>query len=364
MKKIDRYIIKNFLTTFFFAIFLFTVISVVIDIGEKTDDFVKSGWSAYKIFKDYYLSFIPHIIALLFPLFVFIAVIFFTSKMAGRSEIIAILASGTSFKRFLRPYLFTGIALCLLLGVAASFIVPPAEIKRTYFEDVYVHGNSSYDKLVKHAPMLYFKTDSFTYNGIHNFDAVNKSGGPFFMMRLKNHELVYNLRSASIRWDTAHGAHWNLQSVVERTFNKGVETVKYYPEKKVYFKFDPTDLKDDQYAEVKLTTPKLWQKIKLEELRGGEDVNSYKIEFYHRFATPISVLILTMIGAVIAGRKVRGGSGAHLAIGFVLAAVFILMDRFSTIFSTKANFPPLIAAWLPNIVFAIVAIYLYRKAPK
>lgn len=364
MKKIDWYITKKFLTTFFFAIFLFTIISVVIDIGEKTDDFVKSGWSAYKIFKDYYLSFIPHIIALLFPLFVFIAVIFFTSKMAGRSEIVAILASGTSFKRFLRPYLFTGITLCLLLGVAASFIVPPAEIKRTYFEDVYVHGNSNYDKLTAHAPILYFKTDSITYNGIRNFDAVNKTGGPFFMYKIKNHQIIYNLRSTSIRWDTTHGAHWKLERVVERTFDKGIEKIKYYPEKKVYFTFDPNDLKNDQYAEVKLTTPQLERKIKTEELRGSENINTYKIEFYHRLATPISVLILTMIGAVVASRKVRGGSGAHLAIGFVLAAAFILMDRFSTIFSTKGNFPPLLAAWIPNIIFALVAIYLYRKSPK
>ncbi len=364
MKKIDWYITKKFLTTFFFAIFLFTIISVVIDIGEKTDDFVKSGWSAYQIFKDYYLSFIPHIIALLFPLFVFIAVIFFTSKMAGRSEIVAILASGTSFKRFLRPYFVTGLSLSLLLGIAVSFVVPPAEIKRTYFEDVYVHGNSSYDKLVAHAPMLYFKTDSFTYNGIRNFDGVNKNGGPFFMNRLKDHQLVYNLRSSSIRWDTAHGGHWNLQNVVERTFVKGIEHIKYYQEKTMYFKFDPNDLKTDQYAEVKLTTPELENKIHLEEVRGGENINTFRIEFYHRFATPVSVLILTMIGVVIASRKVRGGSGAHLAIGFVLAATFILMDRFSTIFSTKGSFPPIIAAWIPNVVFAIVAIYLYRKAPK
>ncbi|MDE1192734.1 MAG: LptF/LptG family permease [Arachidicoccus sp.] len=364
MKKIDWYITKKFLTTFFFAIFLFTIISVVIDIGEKTDDFVKSGWSGYRIFKDYYISFIPHIAALLFPLFVFIAVIFFTSKMAGRSEIVAILASGTSFNRFLRPYFITGIALSLLLGIASSFIVPQAEIKRTYFEDVYVHGNSSYDKLTEHAPILYFKTDPVTYNGIRNFDAFNKTGGPFFMFKIKNHQITYNLRSTTIRWDTVGGPHWNLQNVVERTFIKGIEKATYYPNKKVFFKFDPADLKNDQYAEVKLTTPELEKKIKTEELRGSENVNTFRIEFYHRFATPVSVLILTVIGAAISSRKVRGGSGAHLATGFVLAAAFILMDRFSTIFSTKGNFPPLLAAWIPNIVFALVAYYLYRKAPK
>ncbi|AYD49137.1 MAG TPA: LptF/LptG family permease [Arachidicoccus soli] len=364
MKKIDWYIVKKFLTTFFFSIFLFTIIAVVIDIGEKTDNFVQSGWSVYKIITDYYFSFIPHIIALLFPLFVFITVIFFTSKMAGRSEIVAILASGTSFKRFLRPFFFTGLFLAILLGYSASFIVPKAEIKRTYFEDVYVHGNSNYDKLVKKAPMLYFKIDSFTYAGIRNFNAVTKSGGPFFMYRIKNNRATYNLRANAIRWDTTGGAHWQLDGVYDRTINGLDEKVSSIATKRMNFNFDPSDLKDDDFAEVKLTTPELLHKIKLEQLRGGEDINSFKIEFYHRFATPFSVLILTMIGVVIASRKVRGGSGAHLALGFVAAAVFILMDRFSTIFSTKGNFPPIIAAWLPNIVFALIAIYLYRKAPK
>lgn len=364
MKKIDRYIVGKFLKTFFFSIFLFTIISVVIDVGEKTDNFVQSGWSLYKIIVDYYFSFIPHIIALLFPLFVFIAVIFFTSKMAGRSEIVAILASGTSYKRFLRPFFVTGLALALGLGFAASFLVPKAEVKRTYFEDVYVHGNSNYAKLTKKEPLLYFKLDSFSYAGIRNFDPVAKTGGPFFMNRIRNNTLIYNLRASTIRWDTAGGPHWNLSQVVERSINGMHESIESLPEKRVEFNFDPSDLQNDEYAEVKMTTPELVKFIKLEELRGSEGINTFKIEYYRRFATPFSVLILSMIGVVIASRKVRGGSGAHLAIGFVLAATFIVMDRFSTIFSTKGDFPPMLAAWIPNIVFTIVAFYLYRKAPK
>ena len=364
MKKIDWYIISKFLKTFFFSIFLFTIIAVVIDVGEKTDNFVESGWSVYKIITDYYFSFIPHIIALLFPLFVFIAVIFFTSKMAGRSEIVAILASGTSFRRFLRPYLITGTALALLLGFSASFVVPKAELKRTYFEDVYVHGNSNYSKLTKKDPLLYFKLDSFSYAGIRNFNPDTKSGGPFFVNRIKNNELVYNLRAGTIRWDTTGGPHWNLGQVVERTVNGMKETVTALPEKKVKFNFDPSNLKNDDYAEIKMTTPDLERYIHEEELRGSEDVNTFKIEYWRRFTTPFSVLILTMIGVILSSRKVRGGSGAHLALGFVMAATFIVMDRFSTIFSTKGNFPPVLAAWLPNFVFTLVAVYLYRKAPK
>lgn len=142
------------------------------------------------------------------------------------------------------------------------------------------------------------------------------------------------------------------------------EKVKSEPEKKMNFNFNPNDLQDDEYADVKMTTPELVHYIKQEELKGGEDINTFKIEFWRRFTTPFSVLILTMIGVILSSRKVRGGSGAHLALGFVLAATFIVMDRFSTIFSTKGNFTPWLAAWIPNMVFILVAIYLYRKAPK
>lgn len=363
MKILDWYIIKKFLSTFFFAIFLFSIISVVIDVGEKTDDFVKSGWDFQQIVMNYYIAFIPHIVALLFPLFVFIAVIFFTSKMAGRVEIIAILASGTSFARFLRPYLLTSLALAVGLYYMNSYVIPKADIKVAYFQDVYVHGNSSYDKLVAKKPNLYYRIDSFSYAGIRNFDTSIKSGGPFYMYRIKNDTMDYNLRATTIRWDTA-SRKWKLDNVFERTIKGLNETVKMTPEKTMNFSFKPGDLRVDEYAQNKMTTPELERQVKMEKQRGGEDVNTFEIELYRRQATPASVIILTMIGAIIGSKKVRGGSGAHLAIGFVAAAVFILMDRFSTIFSTKGNFPPMIAAWLPNIVFSLVAVYLYRTSPK
>jgi lipopolysaccharide export system permease protein len=363
MKKIDWYIIRKFLTTFFFSIFLFTIISVVVDVSEKTDDFVKSGWSFRQIVMDYYIAFIPHIIALLFPLFVFIAVIFFTSKMAGRSEIIAILASGVSFRRVLRPFWLTGVLLAAILWLAASYVIPRAEVKRTYFEDKYVNGNSTYNPLLPTSNNLYFRIDSFTYAGIHFYDTANKTGGPFFMHRLKGNQLVYNLRADIMRWDTAKGK-WQLQNVFERTLNGLNETVVMSTNKQMNFNFKPFDLKRDASAKDKMTTPELNHFIRLEQLRGTEGVNALLIERYRRDATPVSVIILTLIGAIVASRKVRGGSGMHLAIGFIIAALFILMDRFSTIFSTKGNLPPLIAAWIPNTVFTFVAYYLFRKSPK
>jgi lipopolysaccharide export system permease protein len=361
MKKIDWYITQKFLVTFFFSIFLFSIIAVVIDASEKTDDFVNSGWSFQKIVTDYYFAFIPHIIALLFPLFVFIAVIFFTSKMAGRSEIIAIIASGTTFSRFLRPYFLTGMLLALLLWVANQFLIPHAEVKRTYFEDKYVHGHANI--VFAQTKDLYFRIDSFTYAGVRYYDTANKTGGPFFMHTIKNNALVYNLRANNLRWDTSVNK-WKLSGVFERNIRGLQENISITPERTMNFNFKPFDLSRDEFTKDKLTTPELKHFIKLEELRGSEGINSLKIEKYRRDATPVSVIILTLIGATVASRKVRGGSGLHLAIGFVTAAAFILMDRFSTIFSTKGNFPPLIAAWTPNLFFSIIAYIIYRNTPK
>jgi lipopolysaccharide export system permease protein len=364
MKKIDWYILKKFLTTFFFCVFLFTIIAVVVDISEKTDDFVKSGLTAGQIFTQYYLGFIPFIDALLFPLFVFIAVIFFTSKMAGRSEVIAILASGTSYNRFLLPYWIGGSFLALLLMFSLSFVIPIANVKYTSFQAKYINVNSTYDPLVaNNQRSIYFRIDSFTYAGIRNYDTTSKYGGPFFMNRVKNDQLVYNMRSSSIQWDTA-AKKWKLMNVVERNLNGTQESIKKEKTLSLAFNFKPFDLSRDDYAKDKLNTPQLHQYIEDQQMRGTEGLNTLQVEEYRRFATPISVLLLGLMGAVIASRKVRGGSGAHLAIGFVSGALFMLMDRFSTMFSTKGNFSPFIAAWLPNIIFVFVFVYFYRKAPK
>lgn len=364
MKKIDWYILKKFLTTFFFCVFLFTIIAVVIDVSEKTDDFVKSGLSTAQIFSQYYLGFIPYIDALLFPLFVLIAVIFFTSKMAGRSEIIAILASGTTYSRFLFPYWLGGGVLALLLMFSSSFVIPKANTLWRTFEARYIKVNSTYDPLVEHYERsMYFRIDSFTYAGIRNYDTLLKSGGPFFMNRIKGNQVTYNLRSSSIAWDTS-SKKWKLGNVVERNFNGIKETVKKDNTLRLNFNFKPVDLTQDENVQDKLNTIDLHKYISDQQLRGTEGLNTLQVEEYRRFATPFSVLLLTLIGAIVASRKVRGGSGAHLAIGFVSGAIFILMDRFSTIFATKGNFSPFLAAWLPNIIFTFVAYYFYRKAPK
>ncbi len=363
MKKLDWYILRKFLTTFFFAIFLFAVIAIVVDVSEKTDDFVKSQLGVQKIITQYYFGFIPHIIALLFPLFVFIAVIFFTSKMAGNSEIVAILASGTSYSRWLRPYWIGGIILSVMLWFANQYIVPKANQIRGSFEARYIDANSSYTALLGKTSNIYLRIDSFTYAGIYSYDTATKRGGPLFLYTIRDNKVTANLRADYVSWDTA-SKKWKVESILSRKLYPMNEHIEQEVVRLMTYTFKPVDLSRDKYTKDKLTSPELDRFIKLEELRGSEGLNGLKVERYRRDATCITVLLLTLIGAIVAGRKVRGGSGVHLALGFVMAALFIITDRFSTIFSTKGNLPPLIAAWIPNMIFVFVVVYLYKKAPK
>lgn len=362
MKKLDWYILRQFFVTFFFCMLLFTVIAVAVDSSEKTDDFVKSGLSTTEIITKYYVGFVPYIWGLLYPLFVFIATIFFTSKMALRAEIVAILATGTTYNRWLRTYILGGIIFSVILWVAARYGIPKANEVRSNFEILYMgKGNQSTESGGSLA--YYMRADSNTYVGLSYFDTSTKMGGRFFLNRLKGDKLIYNLRSENLQWDTAKKS-WRLVNVVERKVDSTKETVRQLPELYMNLHFKPQDLRRDYYLKDKLSTPELNRLIQLEELRGNEGLNTLKTERYRRTATSVSVLILTLIGAIIAGRKTRGGSGWHLATGIIIAALFILFDRFSTVFATKGNLPPVIAAWIPNMIFSIVAIYLYRKAPK
>ncbi|MFZ1784540.1 MAG: LptF/LptG family permease [Ferruginibacter sp.] len=364
MKKIDRYILSKYLTTFFFCLILFTVIVVVVDISEKTDNFVKSKLPVSQIITDYYFGFIPRIDAMLFPLFVFISVIFFTSKMAGRSEIIAILSSGVSFRRFLLPYIIGGIFLSALLWFGYQYVVPKANLKWANFESRYIDGPAPPgSNKANYKQNLYFKTDSNTYVGIRGYDTLLKTGNGFFVQQFQHNKLLYNLRSDQFNWDTATNK-WKLFNAVERRLDSISERITRSQEKLMSYNFKPRDLRKDEFLKDQLPTSELDEFIKLERLRGSETLGMLLVERYNRDSIPVSVLILTIIGAVLASRKVRGGSGLHLAIGVIISVLFILFGRFSLVFATKGNFTPLLAAWTPNIIFGFIAFYLYKKAPK
>ena len=363
MKKIDRYILAKYLTTFFFCLILFTAIVVVVDISEKADNFVRSKLPVSKIITDYYFGFIPRIDAMLFPLFVFISVIFFTSKMAGRSEIIAILSSGVSYKRFLLPYLVGGLFLSALLWAGYQYIVPNANYKWANFEAKYIDGPVAPESNKSNFKQkLYFKMDADTYVGIRSYDTIQKTGNGFFVQRFKDNRLVYNLRSEQFNWDTATNK-WKLDNAVERQLDSISERITRTPQKLILYNFKPRDLRKDEFLKDQMSTPELNDFIRLERLRGSEMLSMLLVERYNRDAIPASVLVLTIIGAVLASRKIRGGSGVHLAVGVVISVLYILFSRFSIVFATKGNFTPLLAAWTPNILFGILAFYLYKRAP-
>jgi lipopolysaccharide export system permease protein len=300
---------------------------------------------------------------MLFPLFIFIAVIFFTSKMAARSEVIAILSSGVSFRRFLLPFIIGGLIFTTLLWWTNQYLLPPANQKWATFNAKYIDFN--YGGYVNTATISnkYFKLDSFSYAGVRYYDTVSRTGSNFFIQRFNKTNLVYNLRAQSISWDTAT-KKWRLDNVIERNINGLHQRVKESPTRQMNFNFKPRDLQRDDYMKDKMTTPELNEFIQLEKIRGSENVNSLILEKQNRNANPVSVLILTIIGATIASRKIRGGSGFHLAIGVLICVLYILVGRFAAVFSLKANFNPVVAAWLPNVAFGLLAWYLYRRASK
>lgn len=364
IRKLDWYILKKFFTTFFFCMLLFTIIAVAVDSSEHTDDFVKSGLSTREIINQYYLGFVPWIWGLLYPLFVFIAVIFFTSKMALRSEVIAIIAAGTSYNRWLLPYVFGGIIFGTGLWFANRYGIPKANEIKSAFQSTYIDNptRSNSSSLIC-TRCFYKRLDSVTYIGIKNYDTATRSASPFFMEKIRNNLVFYNMRAQRIEWDTAR-KNWKLTGVTERTIDGMKETLKETSSMNLDMPIKPEELRSDEYLKDKLTTPELVKFIETEKLRGREGLEAFEVERHRRTATPVTVVLLTIIGAIIAGRKTRGGSGLHLAIGIGLAALFILSDRFSTVFAVKGEMPPMLAAWLPNLVFLLILFLFYRRAPK
>jgi lipopolysaccharide export system permease protein len=363
MKKLDWYILKKFLTTFVFTMLTITVIAVVVDTSEKADDFIKSGLSSWQIVTHYFFGFVPFIMSMIFPLMVFIATIYFSSKMAAQSEFVAILAGGVRYNRMLRPYVVGAIILGAVFWYASQFWVPRANEIRTNFQSTYIDPHSSYNADPYRNNNYYLRVNSETYVSLRYYDTARKTAGSFYLSKIKNNQIYYNLRAENMRWDTST-KNWLLMSVIEHTNNGLKETARIIPSMHINLNVKPEELRRDEYLKDKLMTPDLKRFIRMEEIRGSEGLSTYKEERYHRDATPFSVIILTMIGAVIATRKVRGGTGLLRAIGLVMAALFVIMDKFSITFATKGNFPPMLAAWMPNIIFGFVAGWLYWKAPK
>jgi lipopolysaccharide export system permease protein len=363
MKKLDRYILFIFLKTFFFSIFLFALIATAIDASEKSEDFIQSNLTFSEIFRQYYIGFIPHIITLLFPVFILISVVFFTSRLAMRSEIVAMLSVGMSLRRILRPFWIGGIFFMLLLGLLNHYIIPEANTIRTNFEHKYIHLKNMGGSASSYVNNIYFRIDSNTYAGIRSFDTVSRTGNGFFLSRLRNGQMQMNMRAETIVWNEAK-KQWQLNNVVERKIVGYKEEVKYLATTQIQFGYKPGELATDEYQKDKLKTPDLNRLIDKEEARGSEGVIALKFERYRRDANAVSVIVMTLIAGILASRKIRGGSGFHMGLAFVIGVSFILVDKFSMVFSIKGNLHPLMAAWLPTFLFGLLTLRLYQQAPK
>ncbi len=357
IKKLDWYIIKRFVGTFFYAIIILALVSCIIDLGEKMDDFVKNHAPVIAIL-NYYKDFIPHISALLYPLFIFIACIFFTSKLAYKSEIIAMLATGMSFQRLMRPYIIGGAFLGLLALLANHIIVPIANKQRLDFEDHYVHeARNAADRNVH----IQLSRTLLVY--MQSYDYPSNTGMRFTAERIDGTLLKEKLKAETASYD-AKKKQWKLHNV-RLTQNDDIhETVKFYPELIRQYPFTPKDLRQDDDVKEALTTPQLNKYIERQKLHGNENLNLYYVEKERRTAQPFAGFILSLIGVCIASRKIRGGSGLHLAIGIAISALYIMALQLSTTFSTKAGLNPMLAVWIPNFIFGGVAFYLYRRQVK
>lgn len=355
--KLDWYIIRKFLGVFVYAILILAVISCVIDYSEKVDDFVEKK-APLQAIMNYYKDFVPHITALLFPLFIFISTIFFTSKLAYKSEIIAILASGTSFNRFLRPYFIGGAFLCTISLIANHWIIPKANKERIAFEDRYIHNPTFVSDRNVH---LRLSKNLYVY--LQSYDYVANVGYRFTAENIDGTVLKEKLMAETVSYDSVKKI-WHLKAVSIRTNDGLKENLRFLTDADMHYAFAPKDLKQDEAIKEALTTPQLNDYIAKEKLRGHENLNFYLVEKHRRTAQPFAGLILTIIGTCIASRKIRGGSGLHLALGILLSATYIMLLQLSTTFSTKANLNPFIAVWIPNLIFGVVALMLYRKQIK
>ncbi len=354
MKILDWYILRKFVGTFFFAIIILAAISCVIDLAEKLDDFVKhhaTFWATV----GYFFNFVPYIVALLYPLFVFIATIFFTSKLAYKSEIIAILASGTSFQRFLRPYIIGGILLGLLSLSLNHWLVPIANKSRLRFEDKYVHETVGYANKNVH-----LRLSKELFVSMQDYDYLNNMGTRFTASKINGTELTEKITAERASYDSVKRL-WTLYNVTVRRNNGLKESLDFSFEKKQAYPFTPKDLHSDDEKMFAMTTSQLNAYIKLQEERSAENLNVFNLEKHRRSSQPVSGFILTIIGVCIASTRIRGGSGFHLALGIVISAVYIMLMQFSSTFSSNAGLSPAIAVWIPNVLFGILALVLYRK---
>ncbi len=357
MKILDKYIIKKLLSTFIFVVLIILAIVVVIDYTEKNDDFMEHNLTLLDILP-YYGAFIPWIANLITPITIFIATVFVTSKLAGHTEIVAMLAGGMSFRRFMVPYFIGASIIALASFFLNSYLIPNANKTRIAFESAYIQKPFYYsdrDIHIKIAPELYAYMES--YNNQRDV------GYRFTLEKIVNQELKEKLSARRIEWDSAKTS-WTIKDWELRKIDGFKELVSTGKEMDTVLNISPDDFENDKGLQETLTMTELNNYIGLLKERGADNVKLYLIERYIRFMSPFAAIILVFIGVVVSSRKTRGGTGFQIALGFVIAFVFIIFFIMSKAIAENSNINPILAVWIPNIVFSMVGMVLYKFTPR
>ena len=357
LKKIDKYIIKQFLGTYIFAIVLIISISVVFDINEKIDKFLKPEVPLNDIIFDYYLNFIPYFANLFSPLFTFIAVIFFTSKLADNSEIIAMLSSGISFDRLMRPYMISATIIAIATFVLSAYIIPPANSTRIDFQNKYIKN-----KKVVQASNVQIEVEPGVIAYFNSYQDRSNMGYGFSLEKFDDKHLVSRLTASSIKYDSLN--QWTVIDYNIRDFDGMYEHLSSGSRMDTTLNIIPSDfLISDNDCET-MTSPQLAKYIKRQKERGIGNIKTFEIEYHKRYASVMAAFILTIIGASLSSRKVKGGMGLNIGIGLGLSFSYILFMTVSSTFAINGTASPLVAAWIPNILYIFIAIFLYLRAPR
>ena len=360
IKILDWYIIRKFIGTYIYAILLIISIAIVFDFNENLSKFTQyhAPWRA--IIFDYYANFIPYYSNLFSPLFVFIAVIFFTSKVASNSEVIAMLAAGVSIKRLMRPYMISCILIAGLTFYLNSFVIPHGTVIRQNFESLY--RNSKKNTSAENVQLQVAKN---TIAYIQHYDDQYKRGYGFSLVKFKDKKIVSHMTAMEIQYDTVADTkyHWKVSNWKIRTLRGLKEHIQSGALKDTVLLMEPTDLVYSKGQQETFTSPELLDYISKQTSRGSGNVVQYEVEFHKRIAMSFSSFILTIIGLSLSSRKRKGGMGLYLGIGLGLSFSYIMLQTVSATFAIQADTPPILAAWIPNIIFAVIAYFCYRHAP-
>jgi lipopolysaccharide export system permease protein len=359
LKKIDYYIIKKFILTFFIALLLIIGIVIIFDISEKIDDFVATKAPLHAVIFDYYVNFVPYFINMFSPLFVFITVIFFTSRMAANSEIIAILSCGISYHRMVLPYIISAAIIAMLSLSLNLFVIPQANATRVKFEARYTkHHGSSSDNNIHYQ----LSPGQFVYVG--SFSTWNNTAYRFTLESIKDNKLISKLSAETAVWDSTSGA-WRLNKYFVRNYSEGLQdNIKKGSVLDTVINLSVTDFYRNKKTVETLSYNDLNSLIETQEIRGDANVMYSLIEKYTRTALPFSAFILTIMGVALSSGKRRGGIGWNIGIGIALSFSYILFLRFSQMFVYTGLLSPGLAIWMPNIIFTVVAGVLYKIAQK